>query len=74
MSVMKETRGAPPSAVKKLRITLTGSPISCVPAHRATVKALGLRKLNAVVEHNATPSILGMVRTVSYLLDVEEIS
>jgi large subunit ribosomal protein L30 len=71
---MKEMRGAPHSAVKKLRITLTGSPISCVPAHRATVKALGLRKLNAVVEHNATPAIVGMVRAVSYLLDVEEIS
>ena len=83
MSAMKEKRGAPHGtdmrgvphgAGKKLRITLTGSPISCVPAHRATVKALGLRKLNAVVEHNATPSILGMVRAVSYLLDVEEIS
>ena len=74
MSAMKEKRGAPRGAMKKLRITLTGSPISCVPAHRATVKALGLRKLNAVVEHDATPSILGMVRAVSYLLDVEEIS
>ena len=70
---MKE-RGAPRGAGKRLRITLVRSPISCVPAHRATVKALGLRKLNAVVEHNATPSILGMVNTVSYLLDVEEMS
>ena len=60
-------------ADKKLRIRLVRSPIACVPTHRATVKALGLRKLNAVVEHNATPSILGMVNTVSYLLDVEEI-
>ncbi len=57
---------------KVLRIRLARSPISCVPAHRATVKALGLRKLNAVVEHEATPAILGMVRAVSYLLDVEE--
>jgi large subunit ribosomal protein L30 len=70
---MKETRGGPRSAGKKLRITLVRSPISCVPAHRATVKALGLRKLNAVVEHNASPAIVGMVRMVSYLLDVEEI-
>jgi large subunit ribosomal protein L30 len=70
---MKETLGTPGSAVKKLRITLVGSPISCVPAHRATVKALGLRRLNAVVEHNASPAIVGMVRMVSYLLDVEEI-
>jgi large subunit ribosomal protein L30 len=69
----QEMRGVPHSAVKKLRITLVGSPISCVPAHRATVKALGLRRLNAVVEHNASPSIVGMVRMVSYLLDVEEI-
>jgi large subunit ribosomal protein L30 len=61
-------------AEKKLRITLVRSPISCVPVHRATVKALGLRKLNAVVEHTATPSILGMVRAVSYLLDVEEMN
>jgi large subunit ribosomal protein L30 len=61
-------------AGKKLRIKLVRSTISCVPAHRATVKALGLRKLNAVVEHAASPAILGMVRAVSYLLEVEEIS
>jgi large subunit ribosomal protein L30 len=69
---MKEMRGIPHSA-KKLRIQLVRSPISCVPSHRATVKALGLRKLNAVVEHDASPSILGMVKMVEYLLDVEEI-
>ena len=74
MSVMKEKQPAAGSDVKKLRITLVGSPISCVPAHRATVKALGLRRMNAVVEHSASPAILGMVRAVSYLLDVEEIS
>ena len=64
----------PQRPAKKLRIRLVRSPIACVPAHRATVKALGLRKLNAVVEHAATPSIRGMVTMVSYLLDVEEIS
>jgi large subunit ribosomal protein L30 len=69
---MSKTPGAPHSA-KRLRIKLVRSPISCVPAHRATVKALGLRRLNAVVEHAATPAILGMVKTVDYLLDVEEI-
>ncbi len=60
-------------AENRIRIKLVRSPISCVPAHRATVKALGLRRLNAVVEKAATPPILGMVRTVSYLLEVEEI-
>jgi large subunit ribosomal protein L30 len=73
VSVVKEKR-VQQDAGKKLRITLVHSTISCVPAHRATVKALGLRRLNAVVEHNASPAILGMVRMVSYLLDVEEIS
>jgi len=60
-------------AATKLRIRLVKSTIACIPAHRATVKALGLKKLNAVVEHAATPSIRGMVSSVSYLLDVEEI-
>jgi large subunit ribosomal protein L30 len=59
-------------AGKTLRIRLVRSTIACLPNHRATVKALGLRKLNAVVEHPASPSILGMVKAVSYLLDVEE--
>ncbi len=59
---------------KTLRIRLVRSTIACIPAHRATVKALGLRRLNAVVEHAATPAILGMVNAVSYMLDVEEIS
>ena len=57
----------------KLRIQLVKSPISCKPNHRRTVKALGLRRMNAVVEKEATPAIVGMVRTVSYLLDVKEI-
>lgn len=61
-------------AGKKLRITLVKSTIACLPAHRATVKALGLRKIGAVVEHNASPSVLGMVKAVGYLLDVEEMS
>jgi len=65
--------GATHTEAKKLRIKLVKSTIACIPAHRATVKALGLRRLNAVVEHAATPSILGMVKAVSYLLDVEEL-
>ncbi len=60
-------------AATKLRIRLVRSTIGCIPSHRATVKALGLRRLNAVVEHAATPAIRGMVRKVDYLLAVEEI-
>jgi large subunit ribosomal protein L30 len=60
-------------AANRLRITLVRSPIGCVPNHRKTVKALGLRRRGAVVEQAATPAILGMIRTISYLLQVEEI-
>ena len=39
---------------------------------RRTLDALGLRKMNAVVEHNATPQILGMIKKVSHLITVVE--
>jgi len=57
----------------RLRIRLVKSPISCKPEHRRTVEALGLRKLGAEVEKTANPAILGMIKSISYLLDVEEI-
>ncbi len=75
-----KARGAVPAekarsaaAEQKLKITLVRSTIGCVPVHRATVQALGLRKRGAVVEHAASPAILGMIRSVGYLLEVEEI-
>ena len=39
---------------------------------KATIKALGFRKLNHTVEHEATPQILGMVKKVQHLLKVVE--
>jgi large subunit ribosomal protein L30 len=60
-------------AANKMRITLVKSPIGCKPEHRRTVQALGLRKLGSMVEKTASPAILGMINSVSYLLDVEEI-
>jgi large subunit ribosomal protein L30 len=41
---------------------------------KRTLQALGLKKMNQVVEHEATPQILGMVRTVSHLVSVEEVN
>jgi len=38
-----------------------------------TLEALGLRKMNQTVEHEATPSIVGMVNTVKHLVSFEEI-
>jgi large subunit ribosomal protein L30 len=58
---------------KKIQITLIRSTIGRKPEHRRTVRALGLRKINQTVEKEVNPGILGMVRSVSFLLDVKEI-
>ncbi len=56
-----------------LEITLIKSPIGRPPAHRQTVKTLGLTRLNKTVRHRQTPAILGMVRQVSHLLSVKQV-
>ena len=59
--------------MKRVRIKLVKSTIKCIPVHRRTVRALGLRKINSVTEKDWTPALEGMVKQVGYLLDVEEI-
>lgn len=59
---------------KRIRVQLVKSTIGRKPEQRKTVKALGLKKINSVVEKDTTPSILGMVESVSHLVKVEEIS
>ena len=56
-----------------LEITLRKSPIGRPPAHRQTVKTLGLTRLNKTVRHQETPAIAGMVRQVRHLLNVREV-
>jgi large subunit ribosomal protein L30 len=56
----------------KLQIKLVKSTIGAIPKHRKTVQALGLRKLNQVVEQNDNPQIRGMVKQVSHLVEVKE--
>ncbi len=58
---------------KKLRIQLVKSTIGQKPAKKATVRSLGLKKLNSVVEHEANDAINGMVASVAHLVKVEEI-
>jgi len=58
---------------KKIKVTLVKSTISALPNHKKVVEALGLGKLNSSKIHNATPSILGMINKVSYLVKVEEV-
>lgn len=59
---------------KMLKVKLVKSTISQKPAKRATVRSLGLKKINSTVEHEATPAILGMVASVAHLVEVEEIN
>ena len=56
----------------KLKITLVKSTIGCVPKHKKTVEAMGLRKLNHTVELPDNASTRGMVKQVGYMLKVEE--
>ncbi len=59
--------------MKRIKITLIKSVIDRPETAKRTVAALGLKKLNASVEVEATPQILGMVRRAGHLLKVEEI-
>lgn len=57
----------------KVIITQIKSSIGSTRRHIATLEALGLRKLNQAVEHEATPQVLGMARKVRHLVRVEEV-
>ncbi len=57
----------------KLKVTLVKSTIGAIPKHRATVAALGLKKLNHSVELPNNAATLGMVKQVQHLVKVEEI-
>jgi large subunit ribosomal protein L30 len=57
----------------KIRVTQVKSQIGRLKNQKRTLEALGLRKINQTVEHEATPSIIGMVNTVKHLISVEEI-
>jgi len=57
----------------KLKVTLVKSIIGSSETQRATVKTLGLRRLNSFSELNDTPQIRGMIRKVEHLVKVEEV-
>ena len=54
----------------KIKIQQVRSTIKCPKVQKETMQALGLRKMNAVVEHEATPAIRGMVEKVKHLVKV----
>jgi large subunit ribosomal protein L30 len=59
--------------MKKIKVTQVKSKIRRPQNQKLTLEALGLRKIDQVVEHDATPTILGMVNKVKHLVSVEEV-
>ena len=58
---------------EKLKITLVKSPIGAVPKQRATIEALGLKKMHKTVEMPVNGAVRGMIQNVRHLVKVEEI-
>ncbi len=58
----------------KIQITLVKSTIGQKPAKRATVRSLGLRKINSTVCHDDIPALRGMVASVAHLVSIKEIA
>jgi large subunit ribosomal protein L30 len=59
---------------KKLKVKQIKSPIGSKPKQRATLRALGLRKMNAERIHDDTPVIRGMIFRVVHMVEVTEIN
>lgn len=57
----------------KVKVTQVRSKIGRPENQKRTLLALGLRKMNQTVVHEATPQITGMVKTVSHLVKVEDV-
>lgn len=53
-----------------LKVKQVRSAIGVIPKQRATLKALGLRRIGHVVTQNDTPQIRGMVKSVSHLVEI----
>jgi large subunit ribosomal protein L30 len=57
---------------KTLKVTLIKSIIGLSPKQEGTVKALGLRRIRQMVEHEDSPTVRGMINAVPFCLKVEE--
>ena len=56
---------------KRVKVTQVRSLIGTKPEHRASVRGLGLRRINHTVELEDTPAVRGMINKVSYLVKCE---
>jgi large subunit ribosomal protein L30 len=66
----KSAKGAPKSG-KKVKVTLVRGLVGTRESHRATVRGLGLRRINHTVELEDTPAVRGMINKVAYLVKCE---
>jgi large subunit ribosomal protein L30 len=57
---------------KTIRVTLVRSPIGYPKDQKATVKALGLRRMHQTVEQKDNPAVRGMIQKVIHMLKIEE--
>ncbi len=58
-------------AGKTVKVTQVKSSIGRLPKHKATLRGLGLRKINHTVELEDTPAVRGMINRVNYMIKVE---
>ena len=73
MSKKVLSAGSEAAAQKIVRITLVKSAIGYSKRHKATVRALGLHRMNQSVEHVDTAALRGMLSKVNHLVLIEEV-
>ncbi|OYZ86738.1 MAG: 50S ribosomal protein L30 [Sphingomonadales bacterium 17-56-6] len=56
----------------KIKLKQTGSPIRRPASQRATLKGLGLDKMNRIVEIEDTPEVRGMIHTVRHMVQIQD--
>jgi large subunit ribosomal protein L30 len=67
----KKKEAATKKSGKTLKVTLVRGVIGTRESHRATVRGLGLRRINHTVELEDTPAVRGMINKVNYLVKCE---
>ena len=74
LNSIRKTQKRKHCKMKKIKVTQVKSVIDRPERQKRTMVALGLNKMNASVEVEATPQILGMVRKVNHLISVVELA
>ncbi len=68
---MAKKKEAAKKSGKTIRVTLVRGVVGTRESHRATVRGLGLRRINHTVELEDTPAVRGMINKVNYLVKCE---